>query len=133
MSLIQFIDFRVLGDQRGQLIALEENKNVPFDIKRVYYIFGTPENTERGFHAHHKLRQLLICIHGECTFVLDDGKNRQEIHITSNEKGLLIEPYIWHEMKKFSPGTVLLSLASDFYDESDYIRNYDDFLKVVQK
>jgi dTDP-4-dehydrorhamnose 3,5-epimerase-like enzyme len=133
MSLVNCIDFKVLGDHRGQLVALEENRNVPFDIKRIYYIFGTPEKVERGFHAHHKLKQLLICVHGECTFVLDNGLKKEEIHLATNNKGLLIEPYIWHEMKNFSKGAVLLALASEFYDESDYIRDYETFLKVVRK
>jgi dTDP-4-dehydrorhamnose 3,5-epimerase-like enzyme len=127
LSLIKWVDFPLLGDDRGSLIALEQNKEIPFDIKRVYYIFGTKESVQRGFHAHKKLKQIAVCVAGQCKMILDDGVNRIEATLDSPEKGLLIEESVWHEMYDFSPDCVLLVLASDYYDESDYIRDYVEF------
>ncbi|TNH45202.1 sugar 3,4-ketoisomerase [Photorhabdus luminescens] len=128
MSLIKLIDFKILGDERGQLISLEGNKNIPFEIKRVYYIFGTKSGVARGFHAHQNLKQIAICIHGNCRFVLNDGKKREEIVLDSSHSGILIDPMVWHEMHDFSEDCILIVLADDVYDESDYIRDYESFL-----
>ena len=133
MSLIKTINFKPLGDERGSLVALEGNKSVPFDIKRVYYIFGTKEGVSRGFHAHRNLKQVAVCVTGSCRFVLDNGKQKEEVILNSATKGLLIEDLIWREMYDFSPDCVLMVLASEYYDESDYIREYDDFLGVVNE
>jgi len=127
----ELIDFKTLGDDRGSLIALEENYNAPFEIKRVYYIFDTKEGVRRGFHAHINLKQIAICVKGSCKFLLDDGKEKQNILLDSPNQGLLIEGLIWREMYDFSPDCILLVLASEHYDESDYIRDYDEFLKEV--
>ncbi|MBW5408389.1 WxcM-like domain-containing protein [Morganella morganii] len=127
--MINLIEFKTLGDDRGSLISLEQNKNIPFEIKRIYYIFGTKENVSRGFHAHRNLQQVAVCLSGSCRFILDDGEKREEIILNSPDKGLYISNYTWREMHDFSPDCVLIVLASDFYLESDYIRNYDDFLK----
>lgn len=132
MSLTEWVDFPSLGDDRGSLVALEAKKTVPFDIQRVYYIFGTKANVARGFHAHHNLKQVAICVTGRCRMVLDDGKTREEIWLDSPTKGLLIGDLIWREMHDFSEDCVLLVLANEHYDETDYIRDYDDFLKVAQ-
>lgn len=129
---IKLIDFKSLGDDRGSLISLEENKNIPFNIKRVYYIFGTKEGVRRGFHAHKKLKQVAVCVSGSCKFLLDDGKEKHHISLSSPEKGLLIEDMVWHEMYDFSDDCVLVVLADDFYDESDYIRDYDEFFGEVE-
>lgn len=129
----QIIDFKIMGDNRGSLIALEENHNVPFDVKRVYYIFGTKENVRRGFHAHKNLKQLAICVNGSCTFLLDDGKLKEHIALTSPTQGLLIEGLIWREMYDFSKDCVLMVLADNYYDESDYIRDYELFLKAINE
>jgi len=131
MSLVQMIDFQVLGDDRGSLVALETGKEVPFDVKRVYYIFGTEAGVARGFHAHKALKQVAVCVSGSCRFVLDDGKNKQEVLLDSPNHGLLIEHMIWHEMYDFSEDCVLMVLASEHYDEDDYIRDYDVFLREV--
>jgi len=128
----ELVDFKTLGDDRGSLIAIEEGYNAPFDIKRVYYIFDTKEGVERGFHAHINLKQMAIVVKGNCTFVIDDGKNREEILLDNPNKGLLIEGLIWREMKDFSEDCVLVVLASEHYDESDYIRDYDKFLEEVK-
>ena len=131
MSLIKTINFKPLGDERGSLVALEGNKSVPFDIKRVYYIFDTKEGVSRGFHAHRNLKQVAVCVTGSCRFVLDNGKQKEEVVLDSAIKGLLINDLIWHEMYDFSSDCVLIVLASEHYNESDYIRNYQEFLQVV--
>lgn len=132
MGAYQILNFKTLGDERGSLIALEENYNAPFDIKRVYYIFDTKEGVERGFHAHMNLKQIAIVVKGSCTFVLDDGNRREEMTLNNPNKGLLIEGLIWREMKNFSPDCVLVVLASEHYDERDYIRDYYTFLKEAK-
>lgn len=132
MSLINLIEFKTLGDDRGNLISLEENKNIPFDIKRVYYLFGTKDGVSRGFHAHKELKQIAVCLTGSCKFIMDDGKEKEEILLDSNSKGLLVDVMQWHEMYDFSENCVLMVLASDYYDESDYIRNYENFLGLLE-
>lgn len=133
MSLIKWIEFQTLGDKRGSLIALEVGmeKAVPFDIKRVYYIYHTGEGVSRGYHAHRDLKQVAICVAGHCRIVLDDGVSREETLLNCPTKGLLIESMIWREMHDFSKDCVLLVLASEHYDEADYIRNYTDFIGLV--
>jgi len=132
-SNFQLINFQTLGDDRGSLIAIEEGYNAPFDIKRVYYIFDTKKGVERGFHAHINLKQIAIAVKGSCTFVIDDGIKKEEIKLNSPNQGLLIEGLIWREMKDFSEDCVLLVIASEHYDESDYIRDYDAFLNEINK
>jgi len=131
VSFIKTISFKPLGDERGSLVALEGNKSVPFDIKRVYYIFGTKEGVSRGFHAHRNLKQVAVCVTGSCRFVLDNGKQREEIVLDKSTIGLLINDLTWREMYDFSPDCVLMVLANEHYDESDYIRDYQEFLKAV--
>lgn len=132
MADYKLIDFQIKGDERGSLIAIEGGYDIPFDIKRVYYIFDTKKGVERGFHAHLNLKQVCIAVKGSCTLVLDDGKRREEIRLNKPNKGLFIEGLIWREMKDFSEDCVLVVLASEHYNESDYIRDYDKFLKVVK-
>lgn len=127
------INFTIKGDSRGSLIALEGNKDIPFEIKRVYYIFDTKEGVVRGHHAHKTLEQVLICLSGSCTIVLDDGIERTEVLLDKPNIGLYVGPNMWREMKDFTPDAVLLVLASDWYDEADYIRNYSEFLAYLQK
>ncbi|WP_201559831.1 sugar 3,4-ketoisomerase [Psychrobacter sp. NC44] len=131
MSLIKWVDFPALGDERGSLVALEAEKTVPFKIKRVYYIFGTQIEASRGFHAHHNLQQVAICVTGKCRMVLDDGAQRQEAWLDSPTKGLIVGDLVWREMHNFSHDCVLLVLASEHYDENDYIRDYDEFLRCL--
>ena len=132
MGNYKLLDFKTLGDERGSLIAIEEGYNAPFDIKRVYYLFDTKIGVERGFHAHQDLKQICIVVKGECTFTLDNGDKKEEIKLTNPNQGLYIENLIWREMKDFSKDCVLVVLASKHYDESDYIRDYDEFLKVAK-
>lgn len=131
MSLIKWVDFPALGDERGSLVALEAEKTVPFVIKRVYYIFGTQIEASRGFHAHRNLQQVAICVTGKCRMVLDDGEQRQEAWLDSPTKGLIVGDLVWREMHNFSHDCVLLVLASEHYDENDYIRDYDEFLRCL--
>ena len=127
------INFKTLGDDRGSLIAIEANKSVPFPVRRVYYIFGTKEGVERGFHAHQALNQVAVAVTGSCEMVLDDGQFETTVLMDSAKKGVLIEPKVWHYMKNFSSDCVLLVLADQHYDEADYIREYSSFLKVVKE
>jgi dTDP-4-dehydrorhamnose 3,5-epimerase-like enzyme len=131
MSIIKLIDFLSLGDERGDLVSLEGNKEIPFDIKRMYYLFGTESCVSRGFHAHKNLQQVAICVKGSCTFILDDGNIREEVVLNSPLKGLYIDSMKWREMHDFSNDCVLIVLASSFYDEADYIRDYEDFLCLI--
>jgi dTDP-4-dehydrorhamnose 3,5-epimerase-like enzyme len=131
MSLVRLIEFPVLGDDRGSLIALESLHQVPFDIKRVYYIYGTKEGISRGFHAHKALQQVAVCVSGKCRMVLDDGREKTDVWLDSPSKGLFIDKMVWREMHDFSLDCVLLVIASAHYDESDYIRSYDDFITAV--
>lgn len=135
MSLVKWVDFQSLGDERGSLVAVEigMDKAVPFDIKRVYYIYHTEQSVSRGYHAHHNLKQVAICVAGRCRMVLDDGEKREDVWLEAPTKGLLIEDLTWREMHDFSEDCVLLVLASEHYDESDYIRDYGNFLKQVKK
>lgn len=120
------------GDARGQLVALEETKEIPFQIKRVYYIYDTLADVRRGFHAHKKLKQLLICVHGSCKVLLDDGTDKEIVTLDKPYEGIFIQSNMWREMYDFSPDAVLLVLASENYDESDYIRDYSKFLEYVR-
>ncbi|MBW9243815.1 sugar 3,4-ketoisomerase [Pseudomonas paracarnis] len=131
MSLIKWVDFQILGDERGSLVALETDRAVPFEIKRVYYIYRTAENVSRGFHAHRNLKQVAICVAGRCRMVIDNGYVREDTWLDCPTKGLLIESMVWREMHDFSPDCVLLVLASEHFDESDYIRNYETFLEAA--
>ncbi|MBX9914739.1 MAG: FdtA/QdtA family cupin domain-containing protein [Pseudomonadaceae bacterium] len=128
MSLIKLIEFKLLGDDRGHLTVLEVHKNIPFDIKRVYYLTDTQVGVPRGFHAHKELEQIAVCVSGKCRMILDDGRHKEEVWLDSVSKAIRIEKMIWHEMHDFSSGCVLLVLASEHYDEEDYIRSYQDFL-----
>lgn len=125
-------NFTIHGDERGQLIAIEEGKDYPFTVRRVYYIFDNVAGVRRGFHSHKKLEQLLICVKGTCKIHLDDGFETNEVLLDNPTKGLYLSNNIWREMYDFSPDAVLVVLASEIYDESDYIRDYQSFLKYVR-
>ncbi len=125
--------FQQHGDERGQLVALEEMKDIPFQIKRVYYMYDTGEGVRRGFHAHKSLEQILICIHGTCKILLDDGAEQTIVPLDKPYEGLYVSNVLWREMFDFSPDAVLMVLASGYYDENDYIRNYDDFLAYIHE
>ena len=127
------INFKPLGDERGSLIAIEAEKSVPFPVRRVYYIFGTKDGVERGFHAHKALNQVAVAVTGSCEMVLDDGKSKTTVLLDSAEKGVLIGPGMWRVMRNFTPDCVLLVLADQHYDEADYIRDYDQFIDWIKR
>lgn len=129
---VKMYQFPPHGDDRGQLIAIEEGKDLPFDVKRVYYIYDTLPGVRRGFHAHRCLQQILICVSGSCKIHLDNGVDTAEVLLDKPSEGLYIANDMWREMYDFSPDAVLLVLASEYYDEADYIRNYEDFIKLVR-
>jgi dTDP-4-dehydrorhamnose 3,5-epimerase-like enzyme len=131
LSGCRLVDLAVKGDERGSLIAIEGGKECPFDIARVYYLFETQAGVARGFHAHRDLTQWAVCVAGSCTVVLDDGRKRAEVRLCSPVEALEIGSGIWRELKDFSPDAVVLVLASKIYDERDYIRDYNEFLKTV--
>ena len=125
-------EFNVLGDYRGQLVALEENRNIPFDLKRVFYIFGTQEGISRGNHSHYKTKQFLVAVNGSCKVTLDDGYNKETFNLNKPNLGLFQDALIWGTMHDFSSDCVLMVLANEYYDASDYITDYDKFLKEVK-
>ena len=130
MQVIKYV-FQPHGDERGMLIALEELKDIPFRIKRVYYMYNTIEGVVRGHHAHKSLEQILVCIHGSCKIRLDNGYEKKVIPLEKPYEGLYVGNNMWREMFDFSPDAVLMVLASELYNEEDYIRDYDEFLKFV--
>ena len=132
MQILKYV-FQQHGDERGQLVALEEFKDIPFEIKRVYYMYDTGEGIHRGFHAHKTLKQILICIHGSCKVLLDNGEEKKIVSLEKPYEGLYIAHNMWREMYDFFPDAVLMVLASEYYDESDYIRDYDEFLNSVKE
>ena len=126
------VDVTVHGDHAGNLVALEKGKEFLFEVKRVYYIWGTEKNAVRGRHAHKKLEQLIVCLSGSCDFILDDGTNRVAYKLNTPTKGIYIKSKVWREFTNFTRDCIVMVLASEQYDESDYIRNYDDFLEYVK-
>ncbi|EFS5864171.1 WxcM-like domain-containing protein [Campylobacter coli] len=123
--------FNVKSDSRGSLIALENLKEIPFEVKRIYYIYDTKPDFPRGAHAHKELEQVLIMMDGSCELVLNDGKDIKNIILNRPDMGIFIGKNIWREMKNFSYGAKLLVLASDFYNEKEYIRDYEEFLRNI--
>ncbi|EAI4070942.1 WxcM-like domain-containing protein [Campylobacter jejuni] len=131
-EIYKIISFDALGNQDdGFLVALESNKNIPFEIKRVYYIYGSQQDKIRGQHAHKDLEQVVICVKGSCDFVLDNGTIQKHIHLNNPNQGLYIGNNTWREFQNFSKDCVIMVLASKYYNKEDYIRDYDEFLKVA--
>lgn len=126
-------EFKVLGDHRGQLIALEANRQIPFDVQRVFYIYGTQPGVPRGNHSHYKTKQFLVSVAGSCKVTLDDGGKKETFNLNKPNLGLFQDALVWGTMHDFSSDCVLLVMADAYYDASDYITNYDEFLKEVNK
>ena len=127
----KLIDLPKISEPRGNLTFIEGGRHVPFDIKRVYYLYDVPGGAERGGHAHKDLHQLIVAMSGSFDIVLDDGRQKKRIHLNRSYYGLYVCPMIWREMDNFSSGAVCLVLASNLYDEADYYRNYQEFLNAV--
>jgi WxcM-like, C-terminal len=130
-------DCKIIGlpritDPRGNLTFIEGNHHVPFDIKRVYYLYDVPGGAERGGHAHKELQQLIIAMSGSFDVVLDDGNVKHRFHLNRSYYGLYIGPMVWRELDNFSSGSVCMVLASIPYDESDYYRDYDEFIRALK-
>lgn len=130
--MYKIVNFTEHGDERGQLIALESQVDFPFSVKRVYYVYGSSPDVVRGRHAHHNLSQMLVCVSGSCDFTLDDGFERAVIHMDSPTKGLLITGVVWREFTNFSKDCVVVVMASEHYDSSDYIFDYEEFLQIAR-
>lgn len=131
-------DCKIIGlpkitDPRGNLTFVESGRHVSFDIKRVYYLYDVPGGAERGGHAHKALHQLIIAMSGSFDVVLDDGINKARFHLARSYYGLYVCPMIWRELTNFSSGSVCMVLASNYYDEDDYYRDYEEFLKDAVK
>jgi len=123
----RYIDIPHFGDSRGDLSVLESQKDIPFEVKRVFWTYNVPEGKSRGAHAHKEQRQVLIAIAGSYTVNVDDGKEQRAFLLDNPYKGLLVEPGEWSSEDFFSPGAVCLVLCDDLYDEKDYIRDYNEF------
>ncbi len=128
----EVIELQSLGDSRGGLIVAEAQRHIPFEIKRVYWIHSTQAGVERGFHAHKVLRQVAVVVNGSCEIVLDDGNDTACIPMHASGAGVVIEPGIWHYMKNFTADCVLLVFADAHYDEADYIRDHDEFVRSIE-
>ena len=129
----QFVDLPKIADPRGNLTFIEGQRHVPFDIKRVFYLYDVPGGADRGGHALKSCHQFLIAMSGSFDVIVYDGKEKQRIHLNRSYNGLYLPPMIWREMDNFSSGSVCLALASDTYNEADYFRNYADYLKAVSE
>lgn len=125
------IDLPRVNDPRGNLTFVESGRHVPFEIKRVYYLYDVPGGAERGGHAHKNLRQLIVAMSGSFDVQLDDGRSKKIVHLNRSYNGLFVCPMIWRAISNFSSGAVCLVLASNFYDDDDYYRDYAQFQKDV--
>ncbi|GLS87579.1 hypothetical protein GCM10010873_25530 [Cypionkella aquatica] len=128
---VKLIELPVITDPRGDLTFVEGGRHLPFDIRRVYYLYNVPVDSSRGGHAHRNLEQVIFALSGSFRVIIDDGQSRSEYVLRNPRQGLYVNRLIWREMDMFSQGAVCMVLASQAYDEADYYRNYDDFLKAV--
>jgi len=128
----RIIELPVINDARGNLSYIEENRHIPFDIRRVYYLYDVPGGATRGGHAHKDLHQLIIAMSGSFDVVLDDGAGKKRFHLNRSYHGLYVCPMVWRELDNFSSGSVSMVLASDYFDESDYFRDYSEFVDSVR-
>jgi dTDP-4-dehydrorhamnose 3,5-epimerase-like enzyme len=132
LSNVKIIDLPKIADPRGNLTFIEGGRHIPFDIKRVYYLYDVPGGAERGGHAHKKLEQYIIAMSGSFDVLLDDGHEKKKVHLNRSYYGLYVCSMIWREIDNFSSGSVCMVLASDYYEEDDYYRDYDEFLRCVK-
>ena len=127
------IELPRIADPRGNLTFVEGGRHIPFEIRRVYYLYDVPGGAERGGHGHKTLQQVMIAMSGSFDVVLDDGRERRRFHLNRSYYGLYIPPMIWRELDNFSSGSVCLVLASEVYDEADYFRDYGQYLVAVRR
>ena len=131
LSDCQIVNLPKIAEPRGNLTFIEAGRHVPFEIRRVYYLYDVPGGSERGGHAHKGLRQLIVAMSGSFDVILDDGRQKQRFHLNRSYYGLYVCQMVWRELDNFSSGSVCLVLASNSYDESDYYRDYQDFLHAL--
>ena len=129
----QLIDINQIGDRRGHITAVENHNEIPFDIKRVYYLYDVPSGEERGGHAHKELQQLIVAASGSFDVVVDDGTNKKTFSLNRPNKGLYFPAGLWREINNFSSGATCLVLASHVYQEEDYFRDYKDYIKFIKQ
>ena len=129
---VRIIDLTRFPDHRGSLTVIEELKDIPFSIKPAYWVYDVPHNGTRGGHAHHEQQQIIIALSGSFSVIVDNGLSKQTYHLSDPSKGLYISAGIWNTLENFSSGAVCMVLASGSYDEDDYIREYEEFLKIKQ-
>lgn len=129
----KIVDLPKITDHRGNLTFIESNRHVPFEIKRAYYLYDVPGGAARAAHGHRRLHQLMISMSGSFDVTLDDGRTRKLFHLNRSYYGLYIPPMMWRDLDNFSSGAVCMVLASDYYDENDYFRDYEEFLAVVRR
>ena len=128
----KIIQLPKINDQRGNLTFIEADRHIPFDIRRVYYLYDFPGGSSRAAHGHKKLHQLMIAMSGSFDVTLDDGSEKKTFHLNRSYFGLYIPPMMWRDLDNFSSGAVCMVLASEYYDELDYFREYGDFLQAVK-
>jgi dTDP-4-dehydrorhamnose 3,5-epimerase-like enzyme len=128
----KIIDLPKINDSRGNLTFVEGNQHVPFAIQRVYYLYDVPGGAERGGHAHKALSQLIIAMSGSFDVILDEGGEKRRFHLNRSYQGLYVCPMMWRELDNFSSGSVCMVLASNIYEESDYYRNYDEYISALK-
>lgn len=129
----RIIELPKITEPRGNLTFIEGNRHIPFDIRRVYYLYDVPGGAERGGHAHKALSQLIIAMSGSFDVVLDEGGEKKRFHLNRSYQGLYVCPMMWRELDNFSSGSVCMVLASNIYEESDYYRDYNEYLAVIKK
>jgi oxalate decarboxylase/phosphoglucose isomerase-like protein (cupin superfamily) len=127
------LEFPKISDHRGNLTFIEQTRHVPFDIKRVFYVYDIPSGESRGAHAHRELEQVIVCLSGSLDVSIDDGRERKTVHLNRPWHGLYVPSMIWAAEGNFDPGTVYMVLTSAFYTEADYLRSYDEFLAEVDR
>lgn len=127
----KLIDLPKVSDPRGNLTFIEGGRHIPFEIQRVYYLYDVPGGSERGGHAHKALHQLIIAMSGSFDILLDDGRSKKRFHLNRSYQGLYVGPMIWRELDNFSSGSVCMVLASNYYEESDYYRDYSEYLAAI--
>lgn len=131
MKDYKIIDFEVHADNRGKLCSLSNNKEIPFEVKRIYYTWNMPHDVIRGGHAHKTLDEVMVCLSGSCDFVLDDGKEKVTVTLDKPNKGLYIKANLWRDFRNFSKDCVVVLIASELYDTEDYIRDYNEYLNLI--
>lgn len=132
LNQCSIVNLPKITDPRGNITFIEGGRHVPFEIQRVYYLYDTPGGAERGGHAHKELHQLIVAMSGSFDVILDNGMEKKRFHLNRSYYGLYVCPMIWRELDNFSSGSVCMVLASNFYDESDYYRDYQEFLKALK-